>query len=231
MDIDYVLSELSFSYGPTPFASPTSRVRILPAGTRAPGRAVIDLSISLAGEIPPGTGAQEAAEAALRIARELVPESAARRHLRTLMDDEWLGEGEGEAEAEPTSQDDGAAAGEAAPRTRARILEKMSSPLWERRIGIPWYESDDFAHIRQIMEDAHLMPSDYHEWRLRAEERERQLQWEGRQPVRATLRAGEFAAWCRTRRMRLNSHGRNEYASWFAARHDALTHQPPDAPF
>jgi hypothetical protein len=100
----------------------------------------------------------------------------------------------------------------------------MSNPFAVNRIGLAWYELDDFEHIKAAMEDAHLLPQVYSLWRLKAEQTERELRRQGKQVVRAPIRAADFVAWCGARGLHINAAARMEYAAWFAAQTDAQRH-------
>ena len=92
------------------------------------------------------------------------------------------------------------------------------------RVGIPWYELEDFERVKAVMEDAHLLPQVYSVWRLKAEQTERHLRRQGKQVVRAPLRAEDFAAWCRTRGLHIDAKARMQYAAWYAAQPDTTRH-------
>ena len=84
-------------------------------------------------------------------------------------------------------------------------------------LGIPWYELEDFDQIKAVMEDAHLLPRTYAEWRLAAEQAERKFRRQGHLVVRAPLRASEFVAWCQARGLHIDAKARTQFASLVAA--------------
>ena len=93
-----------------------------------------------------------------------------------------------------------------------------------QRIGIPWYQLEDFERVKTVMVDKHLLSPVYSLWRQKAEQMERQLRRQGQTVIRAPLRADEFVAWCAARGLNVDANGRREYAAWFAAQPDAQRH-------
>lgn len=84
-------------------------------------------------------------------------------------------------------------------------------------LGMPWYQLEDFPRIKAMMLDGDRLHRTYAEWRIAAEQGERQLRRQGHLVVRAHLRPDEFAAWCAQRGLRHDVHGRNQFAAWVAA--------------
>ena len=85
-------------------------------------------------------------------------------------------------------------------------------------MGIGWYEREDYARILEIMEDAHLLPRTYDEWRERAELGERQQKEAGVSVIRAVIKPEEFLAWCRALGLKVDAQARTRFGSEVAYR-------------
>jgi uncharacterized membrane protein len=83
-------------------------------------------------------------------------------------------------------------------------------------LGIAWYELEDFAEIKALMKDGHLLPATYSLWRLQAEAAERKFRRQGHKVTRAHIRPAEFAEWCRARGLDVDAKGRMAFASFVA---------------
>lgn len=87
------------------------------------------------------------------------------------------------------------------------------------KIGIFWYRSaDDYDRFLTIFQDAAKLPATYAEWLAKAESLEHSLQVAGRDFVRAYAEPEDFVAWCSAHDANVDTHGRTEYANWFAAK-------------
>jgi uncharacterized membrane protein len=93
-----------------------------------------------------------------------------------------------------------------------------------RALGMVWYELEDFERIKTMMEDGHRLHRTYTEWRLAAEQGERQFRRQGHLVVRAHLRPDEFIEWCRLNGQKLNAEGRNAFANEVAFKTHGASH-------
>ena len=85
--------------------------------------------------------------------------------------------------------------------------------------GIFWYRSaEDYNRFLTIFKDAAKLHPTYAEWLAKAESLEHSLQVAGREFVRDYADPNEFVAWCASHHADVNTHGRTEYANWFAAK-------------
>jgi hypothetical protein len=100
----------------------------------------------------------------------------------------------------------------------------MKTPDQVQAVGIPWYELEDYANVKSVMEDGDRLPQVYSIWRMKAEQTERHLRRQGHLVVRAHLKAADFVAWCSTRGLNVNSHARSQFASWVALQQYRASH-------
>jgi hypothetical protein len=82
--------------------------------------------------------------------------------------------------------------------------------------GLAWYTVQDYPRILKIMADAHLFPCTYGEWRIGAEQREREAQDRGFVLVRAMIDPDEFLAWCKERGIQADLRARGAFAAEYA---------------
>lgn len=86
-----------------------------------------------------------------------------------------------------------------------------------RIAGMVWYLPEDFEQIKAVMNDGHTLFPTHAEWQRAAEKGEHRLRADGVRVYRAILRPAEFQAWCSARGLDVDAHGREKFASWFAA--------------
>lgn len=65
-----------------------------------------------------------------------------------------------------------------------------------RRVGLPWYEAQQYEALRAILADGAALPTDYEAWRIATEQVEREVQRSGVEVVRVPIEPDRFAAWC-----------------------------------
>lgn len=80
-----------------------------------------------------------------------------------------------------------------------------------------WYLPEDFEQIKALMKDGYTLHRTHAEWQKAAEQGEQRLRAEGVRVYRAILRPAAFKDWCAARGLDVDSHGRQQFASWFAA--------------
>jgi hypothetical protein len=84
-------------------------------------------------------------------------------------------------------------------RRRRRISD--FKPDITRRIGLAWYEPQDYARMLEIMNYPGGMSRSYERWREVAENDERS--WKRRRggfmPIRVVINPDKFLAWCSAR--------------------------------
>ena len=80
-------------------------------------------------------------------------------------------------------------------------------------VGISWYHKDDYARVKKVMVDGHVLPASYKKWLTQATALEQQIQASGRLAVRACIDPDEFPRWCRTKGMWPNAKARIQFAN------------------
>ena len=85
-----------------------------------------------------------------------------------------------------------------------------------RICGIPWFKAETYFPAKELMEDAHRLPSTFESWLEKASHTEAMLQANGIKTVRAYINPQEFAQWCRERGMAINAKARIDFANVIA---------------
>lgn len=62
--------------------------------------------------------------------------------------------------------------------------------------GMPWFYEDDYETFRSLLPDRSWHDS-YREWETAANERLQRVRDDGIRAVKAKVRSGDFADWCR----------------------------------
>lgn len=83
--------------------------------------------------------------------------------------------------------------------------------------GMVWYLPEDFEQIKTLMKDGHTLYRTHAEWQRAAEKGEQLMRAKGVRVYRAILRPAAFKDWCSARGLDVDAHGRQQFASWFAA--------------
>lgn len=83
-------------------------------------------------------------------------------------------------------------------------------------IGMVWYSLEHYTEIKAMMKDRHLLPATYSEWRLYAEQNERQIRRQGKRTIRANLVPNVFREFCLAHSLDFDARGRMEFANWAA---------------
>jgi hypothetical protein len=65
-----------------------------------------------------------------------------------------------------------------------------------RRVGLPWYEPNQYAELRSTLADGTKLPPDYETWRVATEQMEGEVRRSGVEVVRVLIKPAAFAAWC-----------------------------------
>lgn len=87
-----------------------------------------------------------------------------------------------------------------------------------------WYSADQYAEIKAMMEDGHLLPERYAHWREGAEQREEQARRHGATVVRVPFDPAEFRRFCLHFGVPINSDSRMKFAALKAAQDARDTH-------
>ncbi|WP_298958388.1 hypothetical protein [uncultured Methylobacterium sp.] len=95
-----------------------------------------------------------------------------------------------------------------------------------RSVGMAWYRAEDYARLREVVEDAARLPASFEAWRASAEQVEREVARSGVAVVRVTVEPEAFLAWCRHHDQAPNGAARSRYANEAAQRKGEAT---PDA--
>jgi hypothetical protein len=93
-----------------------------------------------------------------------------------------------------------------------------------RAIGIPWYALENYGAIKAMMKDGHKLPATYSQWRLAAEQAERQFRRQGDLVVRAHLDPNTFRDHCSRFGQDFDAQGRSHFAAHVAEQAHGDTH-------
>jgi hypothetical protein len=80
-------------------------------------------------------------------------------------------------------------------------------------VGIAWYDSVQWAKLKQVAADAERLDDTHEQWQRNAERTERQLETEGLVLRRVPIDVDALVAWCRTQNRPVNGEARAEYTS------------------
>jgi hypothetical protein len=89
-----------------------------------------------------------------------------------------------------------------------------------RKIGMAWYEREDYEKLKKLFTDGGNLPATYDQWFQKAEDGLAKLRRDGYIVVKAYINPQTFAEWCRIRGLNVNADGRIRFAAEFAARGD-----------
>lgn len=76
-----------------------------------------------------------------------------------------------------------------------------------------WYRAEDYDAILGIMSDSHKLPDTFGEWRLKAENGEKELTASGHIVVRAVIDPKTFPDWCRSLNLNVDAKARMHFAN------------------
>jgi hypothetical protein len=82
-----------------------------------------------------------------------------------------------------------------------------------RRIGLPWYNREDYPRIREMMSDRHNLAPTFDAWLSAAENNESVGREAGLQILRITIEPEAFARWCAEKDLDPGSAARMEYVA------------------
>ena len=77
----------------------------------------------------------------------------------------------------------------------------------------PWYRREDYALIREIMEDGEMLPLAFDEWEKNAENERAAARREGVSIVPVLLDPHEFFTFCSEKKISANSTTRAQFAT------------------
>lgn len=78
---------------------------------------------------------------------------------------------------------------------------------------IVWYRREDYARIREVMADGHLLPPTFEAWLEKAENGFQHIQKQGGVALQIYLDPVAFSVWCAERHLNLNASSRMQYAA------------------
>jgi hypothetical protein len=81
-----------------------------------------------------------------------------------------------------------------------------------RKIGLPWYQREDYSRIRTMMSDPHNLAPTYEQWLAAAENNESVGRQAGLDIVRVMIEPDAFARWCAEKGVEPGSAARMDYA-------------------
>ena len=93
----------------------------------------------------------------------------------------------------------------------------MSRP---RRVGLPWYASENYDALRTSLADGAKLPPAYETWRAATEQMEGVVQRSGVEVVRVPIEPTAFAEWCARDGSASDSAARARYAAEVIAEDD-----------
>ena len=82
-----------------------------------------------------------------------------------------------------------------------------------RRVGLPWYNADDYDALRACLVDGTRLPERYEVWRISAEQIEGEVQRSGVEVVRVPIAPDAFLAWCARTGLASDGSARARYAA------------------
>ena len=82
-----------------------------------------------------------------------------------------------------------------------------------RRVGLPWYNADDYDALRACLVDGTRLPERYEGWRISAEQIEGEVQRSGVEVVRVPIAPDAFLAWCARAGLESDGSARARYAA------------------
>ena len=85
-------------------------------------------------------------------------------------------------------------------------------------LGMVWYSLEHYPDIKAMMKDGDRLPATYSEWRLKAEQGERQMRRQGHLVIRAHLVPDAFRQHCVSHGLDLDAKGRTHFASSVAVK-------------
>jgi hypothetical protein len=80
-------------------------------------------------------------------------------------------------------------------------------------VGIAWYDSAQWAKLKQIAADTKQLDDTHEEWKCNVERTERQLAADGIVVRRVPIDVDALVAWCRTQNKPVDGAARAEYTS------------------
>lgn len=86
----------------------------------------------------------------------------------------------------------------------------MSRP---RSVALPWYASEHYDALRQILSDGDKLPVQYEAWRFSTEQVEREVQRSGVEVVRVPIEPDTFTVWCERTSSLADGPSRARYAA------------------
>jgi hypothetical protein len=89
------------------------------------------------------------------------------------------------------------------------------------RVGIPWFEPQEYARILEIMNYPADMSRDYERWRELAENRQRGRKGQKLFVVRVVVHPEEFVAWCTAKAIQPDGGALNTFVNERATGHNA----------
>jgi uncharacterized membrane protein len=86
-------------------------------------------------------------------------------------------------------------------------------PIAIKTVAVAWYARKNYPRVLKFMEDAHLLPSSYDQWRARAERLVRQTEASGVRVIKVDVDPEEFVAWAKARGLKADANARVEFAN------------------
>jgi hypothetical protein len=83
----------------------------------------------------------------------------------------------------------------------------------KRKIGLPWYNREDYPDIRNMMADRHNLSPSYEQWLAAAENNESVGRQAGLEVERVLIEPSSFSRWCAAQKIEPDSAARMRYVA------------------
>lgn len=85
--------------------------------------------------------------------------------------------------------------------------------MFRRPIPVFWYENPEhYEEFQKILSDAYVLPFDYFDWRVRADNMVERYENSGIQVVKVVASTYEFISWCEIKARDVSTKSCNDYA-------------------
>lgn len=82
-----------------------------------------------------------------------------------------------------------------------------------RRVGLPWYDLEQYEALRASLVDGSKLPPEYETWRIATEQMEREVQRSGVEVMRVPIEPEAFGTWCEASGLPRDAASRSRYAA------------------
>lgn len=75
-----------------------------------------------------------------------------------------------------------------------------------------WYKEDDWDTLKEMFDDADMLPKTYDDWLVRAEEMKEKVQEQGDMVIKVFIDPQTFPEWCQSKGLPMNAEARSQLA-------------------